>query len=111
MANSISYDSIINMIVPISRFNKGEANRIFEEVRESDYKIVVKNNNPACILVSPERYGEMVEQIENLTLLLEAESRLRDARSDDFLTEAELLHSLGISEQELGEIGEVAIDG
>ena len=77
----------------------------------SDYKIVVKNNNPACILVSPGRYGEMIEQIENLTLLLEAESRLRNVRSDDFITEAQLLHSVGISEQELGEIDKVEIDG
>ncbi len=37
---------VMKSIVPITRFNKGEANRIFEEVKSSGTKIVMKNNRP-----------------------------------------------------------------
>ena len=38
----ISVSSVLNAIVPISRFNRGEANKIFEEVSQNGFKIVVK---------------------------------------------------------------------
>ena len=34
---------LMESVVPISRFNKGEAGKIFEEVAKSGTKIVVKN--------------------------------------------------------------------
>ena len=40
----------MNMFVPISRFNKGEAGKIFKEVAEKGMKIVLKNNEPECVL-------------------------------------------------------------
>ncbi len=42
-------------IVPISRFNKGEANKIFDEVSKDGFRYVVKNNRVKCILLSPEQ--------------------------------------------------------
>ncbi|HBN86090.1 MAG TPA: prevent-host-death protein, partial [Clostridiales bacterium] len=54
MLNGRTIIDTINSIVPISRFNKGEANKIFDEVKQSGFKIVMKNNTPACILISPE---------------------------------------------------------
>jgi len=53
----------LDAIVPISRFNKGEANRIFEEVRQSGFKIVVKNNSPACVLIEPGHYRRWMEKL------------------------------------------------
>ena len=57
--------NILNLVVPISRFNKGEANRIFEEVNATGPKIVLKNNKPTCVLVPPEEYERMLERMEN----------------------------------------------
>ena len=56
MLSPMSICGTIKSLVPISRFNKGEANKIFEEVRESGFKIVLKNNSPACVLLTPETY-------------------------------------------------------
>ena len=73
----------VNSTIPISRFNRGEANKIFDEVKQSGYKIVMKNNTPACVLVAPEKYEEMTEQLENYMLFSEAEKRMKNAGSND----------------------------
>jgi antitoxin StbD len=81
--NALPVSGVVNSLVPISRFNKGEANKIFEEVRETGFKIVLKNNSPACVLLTPETYEQMLETIENYHLLVEAEKRMKDAKADD----------------------------
>jgi PHD/YefM family antitoxin component YafN of YafNO toxin-antitoxin module len=101
---------MLNAIVPISRFNKGEANKIFDEVNKSGYKIVVKNNKPTCVLITPERYKEMEEIIENYNLLIEAERRMKNVKDDDFISSDEVLLDLGITKEELKNIDEVEIE-
>ena len=51
--NKMSVVDMMNAMVPITRFNKGEAAKIFDEVETTGTKIVVKNNRPACVLISP----------------------------------------------------------
>lgn len=104
MLNHITISDAMNSLVPISRFNKGEANKIFEEVRETGFKIVLKNNSPACVLLTPEAYAQMLETIENYHLLVEAEIRMGNANAEDFLSAEEALQELGISEADLKEI-------
>ena len=77
MINSLSVGSMLDALIPISRFNKGEANKIFDEVKESGCKIVVKNNAPACVLLAPEKYQEMLEMLEDQYLLAIAEERIK----------------------------------
>ena len=69
---------ILRSMVPVSRFNRGEAAKIFDEVEQTGIKIAVKNNKPACILLSPQRYEDMIEEMEDLRLLIEVEKRLDD---------------------------------
>ena len=77
MLNILTLSGTLNAMVPISRFNRGEANKIFDEVRESGCMVVVKNNTPACVLITPERYQEMVDLIEDQFLLALAEERMK----------------------------------
>ena len=77
MINSLSVGSMLDALIPISRFNKGEANKIFDEVKESGCKIVVKNNAPACVLLTPEKYQEMLEMLEDQYLFAIAEERIK----------------------------------
>ena len=101
MLENISITSVINSLVPISRFNKGEANKIFEEVRETGFKIVLKNNTPACVLITLEVYQQMVETIEEYRLLLEAQRRMENVKPDDFISHEKVLLELGISKTDL----------
>lgn len=90
--------------IPISRFNRGEAGKIFEEVVKSGTKIVVKNNKPICVLVDPKRYVELVDMVEDFLLLAEAEERMKASKPSDFVSYEEVMERLGIDPAELDEI-------
>ena len=100
--NAVKAVNIIDSIVPISRFNKGEANKIFNEVKTNGIRIVVKNNTPECVLISPKEYQEMIEQYEDALLLVEANNRL--SQNTDYISQDEILKELDISEDDLKDI-------
>ena len=95
------FNSIQNILIPISRFNKGEANKIFEEVRETGVKFVLKDNTPACVLLTPDLYEQMLETIEEHYLLHEAEKRMEEAKPEDYLEQDKVLSELGVNKANL----------
>lgn len=99
--NEMSAVGIMKSIVPITRFNKGEANKIFDEVQASGTKIVVKNNKPACVLLSPSQYESLIETLSDYLLLDEAGRR--DAANDDNdnISMEAMMEQLGISADDL----------
>ncbi len=96
-----SAENIKENIVPISRFNRGQAGRIFEEVRTEGTKIVVKNGRPVCVLVAPERFEAMVQYLSD-----HFEAMAAGISDADRL---ETLRLLGIAREELDN-AEVAIE-
>jgi len=84
-------------IVPISRFNKGEANKVFAEVKKSGTKYVFKNNLPECVLIAPEQYEQMLDNITEMELYIEALKR-KAAPDQKLYSEGEALKLLGIAE-------------
>jgi PHD/YefM family antitoxin component YafN of YafNO toxin-antitoxin module len=104
MPENISVRNVMNSLVPISRFNKGEANKIFDEVKEAGFKIVLKNNTPTCVLLTPEVYEQMLETIEEYRLLLEAEKRMENTSSDDLVPQDKVLSELGINKTDLDNV-------
>lgn len=109
MFDHTTVKNLLNSIIPITRFNKGEANKIFEEVHQEGIKIVVKNNKPACVLISPEEYKEIVEMIENYNLLMEADKRLSSADFTNVKSHSLVMESLGVEPNELADV-EVEIE-
>lgn len=101
MHNNISMDRLLRSLVPITRFNKGEANKIFEEVKETGFKIVIKNNVPTCVLITPEAYAEMLETIEDYHLLLEAEKRMSSVGDNSYVSADQVMDELGIKQSEI----------
>ena len=59
------------------------------------------NSNPACVLLKPEMYEQMIETIEDYRLLLEAERRMENAKPEDFMTQDKVLSELGINKADL----------
>lgn len=98
---NISISDVVNSLVPISRFNKGEASKIFEEVKETGFKIVLKNNSPTCVLLTPEAYEELLDTLENYRLFIEAEMRMEKAKPEEFIPADEAMRQLGIKEEDL----------
>lgn len=69
--------NIMEDIVPITEFNKGRAGKIFETVKkEGRAKIVLKNNSPECVLLPPEYYQKLMDELDDLYLLALANERL-----------------------------------
>lgn len=107
--NELSVMSMMKTIVPITRFNKGEANRIFDEVEKNGTKVVMKNNRPACILMSPKKYESLMEMLSDYIMLEEAEGRMAHYDPKEAVSQKELMAELGISNTDLDDI-EVAIE-
>lgn len=104
MNENTSITGVMNSLVPISRFNKGEANKIFEEVKETGFKIVLKNNSPACVLLTPEAYEQMMETIGEYRLYLEAEKRMENVKPEDYISHEKVLEELGINDSDLTDV-------
>lgn len=102
--SEMSVLSVMRSIVPITRFNKGEASRIFEEVEASGTKIVMKNNRPACVLISPEKYESLMEMLSDYILLEEAEDRMAHFDPKEAMTQKEVMESLGITDADLDDV-------
>ena len=100
----VSILNIMNSMVPISRFNKGEASKIFDEVESSGTKIVVKNNQPACVLLSPAQYESLMEMLSDSLLYTEAEKRMTANNDSENLSHEAVMKELGITQGELDEI-------
>ena len=99
--DQMSTVGMMKKIVPITRFNKGEANKIFDEVQSTGTKIVMKNNRPACVLVSPEQYESLIEMLSDYLLLAEADRRMTANNNAENISHEDMMRSLGITQEEL----------
>lgn len=99
-----------DLLVPISQFNKGQAAKIFDRLRSERELIVLKNNQPSAIILSPEEYKRLTEIEEDYFLLLEANKRMEDNVNKTTISFDSMMSNLGISEAELSEAGDVDIE-
>lgn len=102
--SEMSVMSVMKAIVPITRFNKGEANRIFDEVESSGTKIVMKNNTPACVLMSPSQYEALMEMLADYIAQEEAEERMARYNPQETMSHEEVLESFGITQDDLADV-------
>lgn len=107
MANTTG---ILQSLVPISQFNKGQASRIFDRLHTEKELIVLKNNQPSAIILSPEEYTRLTEIEEDYMLLLEANRRLEHHGDKAGIPIEQVMEELGISEEELDTAEDVEIE-
>lgn len=98
-----------DQVIPISCFNRGEAGRIFGELRHSRTIVVTKHHMPVAVLLDPEQFDKMQETITDAALLYEAQQRILQFDPADTLSEDQLIKRLGIQGTELDD-GTVEID-
>lgn len=79
--NAINTLKLINAIIPITRFNKGEAGKIIDEVQQNGPRIIVKNNVPECIMISLEDYNSLTEAA-NRTVTLNVSKEEEEKRKE-----------------------------
>ena len=102
--------SALQSLVSISQFSKGQAAKVFDRLRDESQLIVLKNNVPAAVLLSPEEYTRLAEIEENYQLLLLAQKRLLNGNLENAVTENEAMALLGITEDEVAAAEDVEIE-
>lgn len=101
---------LLQSLVPISQFNKGQAAKIFDRLRSEKELIVLKNNQPSAVILSPEEYTRLTEIEEDYLLLLEANKRMEENGNNKTVSFDSVMNDLGISEDELLETEDVDIE-
>ena len=102
--------SAIRNTVPISLFNRGLAGKIFEEVKQCGAKVVMKNNTAECVLLSPDEYIQLIDEVNDARLLTMATARMAKANPSSFVPADQLYAEMGITQADLEEIGVVDIE-
>lgn len=102
--------NILQNLIPISQFNRGQASHIFDRLHTEKQLIVLKNNQPSAIILSPEEYARLTEIEEDYLLLLEANKRLAENDSRQNVSLDAVMDNLGITEDELEETEDIEIE-
>ena len=102
--------SLLKSLIPISQFNKGQAAKIFDRLHSEKELIVLKNNQPSAVILSPEEYARLTEIEEDYYLLLEATKRIEKNGSKATISFDKVMSDLGITEEELTEMEDVDIE-
>lgn len=100
----------IENTVSITSFNRGLAGQIFSEVKQSGAKVVMKNNAPECVLMSPQEYVKLMDEIHNARLLVLATQRMNNYNPDNNIPLSDIQDELGITDKELNELDEVEFE-
>lgn len=102
--------SAIENTVSISQFNRGQAGKIFEDVKQSGAKVVMKNNMPECVLMSPENYIALLDALEDAQLQMLAMERLANYDPTKTLSQEEINRKYGITQEELDAMEDVEFE-
>lgn len=102
--------SAITNTIPITQFNRGLAGKIFEEVKKNGTKAVMKNNAVECVLMSPQEYVALMDEVNDARLLTIAAERVAAIKPDELIPEEEVNRRLGIAEDELEGFEETEIE-
>jgi len=97
---SIAYETL-NSLVSITQFNKGQASRIFDRLNTEKQLIVLKNNIPSAVIISPDEYIRLSEIAEDYCLLLEAQERLKNNNGKKALSFDDVMQNYGITESDI----------
>ena len=96
----------IQNTISISQFNRGLAGKIFQDVKNSGAKVVMKNNAAECVLMSPEEYVRLMDEVNDARLLTLANARMQNFNKDNLVSGEKLYEELGITKEDLDAVGE-----
>ena len=100
----------INHTIPISQFHKGQTAQIFSDVRKTGAKVVIKNNEPECVLMSPSEYMDFMNALADARLELLAMKRIASGALEHTSTQKEVMGIFGITDEDLEAMEEVEIE-
>lgn len=79
-------------------------------MKQSGAKVVMKNNVAECVLISPEEYVRLMDEVNDARLLAVASERMAHFNPATLISEEEMNRRLGITEDKLTGFDEVDIE-
>ena len=52
--------NLLNNLVSVTMFNQGQASKIFNRLHDEKQIVVLKNNVPTAVLLSPDEYDRLL---------------------------------------------------
>lgn len=92
-----SIRSAIENTISISLFNRGLAGKIFDDVKTHGAKVVMKNNAPECVLLSPDEYIRLLDEADDAKLLNAATERMSHYDPTMLITQVQVDQEFGFS--------------
>lgn len=102
--------SAIQNTISISLFNRGLAGKIFEDVKKSGAKVVMKNNAAECVLLSPEEYVKLMNEVNDARLLTMATERMSNFDTATLISQEAVDREFGFSANDLADSDEVEFE-
>ena len=102
--------NILNSLVSITQFNKGQATKIFDRLKKEKRLVVLKNNTPSAVILSPEEFERISKIEENYNLLLKANERLTKNNLEKAVAETEVLYQVGVCKEDSDNAEDVEIE-
>lgn len=100
----------IKNTISISLFNRGLAGKIFADVKNTGAKVVMKNNAPECVLLSPDEYIKLMDEVNDARLLMLANKRMQNYNPNNTISGDEVFRNLGIDDTDLQGYDEVEFE-
>jgi prevent-host-death family protein len=57
--------NLLNNLVSVTMFNQGQASKIFNRLQDEKQIVVLKNNVPTAVLLSPDEYDRLLSRAES----------------------------------------------
>ena len=105
-----SIRSAIENTIPISLFNRGLAGKIFDEVKRYGAKVVMKNNVPECVLLSPDEYIRLLDEINDARLLTIAAERMSHFNPSTLVSQEQVDQEFGFSPSDYENIDDIEFE-
>lgn len=102
--------SAIKNTVSITQFNRGLAGKIFKDVKQSGAKVVMKNNTAECVLISPDEYVKLMDELNDARMMVIASERMAHFNPSTLISEEEMNQRLGVTEEDLADYDKVEIE-
>ena len=100
----------IENTVSITSFNRGLAGKIFEDVKRTGAKVVMKNNAAECVLMSPQEYIRLMDEVNDARLLVLASERMAHDDPAKRITQEQIDKEFGITPEILANADEVELE-
>lgn len=102
--------SAIRNTVPITQFNRGLAGQIFDDVKATGAKVVMKNNAAECVLLAPDEYVRIMDELNDARLAALAAERMSRFDPAALIPEEKVWERLGITDDDLDAAPEVEFE-